>query len=154
MPTYELTLLLRTMPREELASVLKRAANYIFDQGGFLRKINNLGEQAIPYKISNHGAVHKKASYFMIEFDSSTRSIVSLFDSMGRDVDIVRNTIYNKNPSEDTTECKFNDEIQPPMLRNEVLEMIQIAKDKEARRLSRFSVYKHNTGLDYYPFQR
>ncbi|KAL1453896.1 hypothetical protein WDU94_010199 [Cyamophila willieti] len=113
-----------------------------------------VGEQATPYKISNHGSVHKKANYFMIEFDSSTRSIESLFDSMERDVDIVRNSIFNKNPSEDTTECKLHDEIQAPMLRKEVLEMIKTAKAKEARQLSRFSVYKHNTGLDYYPFQR
>lgn len=50
MPTYELTLLLKTMPRQELGSVLKRTANYIFDQGGFIRKINNLGKLKICVK--------------------------------------------------------------------------------------------------------
>ncbi|KAI5695683.1 hypothetical protein M8J76_006108 [Diaphorina citri] len=154
MPTYELTLLLKTMPRQELGSVLKRTANYIFDQGGFIRKINNLGEQATPFKISNHGQVHKKANYFIIEFDSSTRSLNSLFDSMSRDIDIVRNSIYGKQSTVDETECKLNDEIQPPMYRKEVQEMIQVAKDKEAWRLSLRRVYKQNTGLDYYPFQR
>ncbi|XP_008479471.1 probable 28S ribosomal protein S6, mitochondrial, partial [Diaphorina citri] len=112
------------------------------------------GEQATPFKISNHGQVHKKANYFIIEFDSSTRSLNSLFDSMSRDIDIVRNSIYGKQSTVDETECKLNDEIQPPMYRKEVQEMIQVAKDKEAWRLSLRRVYKQNTGLDYYPFQR
>lgn len=45
----------------DTAAVLKRAANYIFEQGGFIRKLENLGSRPTPYKISSHGFVHKEA---------------------------------------------------------------------------------------------
>lgn len=45
----------------ELVGTLKRTAEAIFDKGGFIRKIDNLGKQAIPYKIRANNQTHKDA---------------------------------------------------------------------------------------------
>ncbi|KRF84048.1 small ribosomal subunit protein bS6m isoform X2 [Drosophila virilis] len=51
MPSYELALVLRQLPRPELISVIKRTAEAIFDKGGIIRKFENLGTRALPFKV-------------------------------------------------------------------------------------------------------
>ena len=41
-------------------STLKKTAEAIFDKGGIIRKIDNLGKKATPFKISSNG-VHREA---------------------------------------------------------------------------------------------
>ncbi|XP_056642520.1 probable 28S ribosomal protein S6, mitochondrial [Diorhabda sublineata] len=147
MITYEVLMLYRVMPKIELASVLKRTANTIFDKGGIIRKLENLGTRDMPYKTSVHGVVYKKASYFLIECNVPPTTINSLLDEYGRDVDIIRRTIYKKNePTQ--FECTLHEELQPPPYRKDVQDLI-----KQARKLDK-PRFKYNTGLDYYPFQR
>lgn len=45
----------------EVVSTLKRTANAIFDKGGFIRKIDNLGKLATPYRIPANNQTHKEA---------------------------------------------------------------------------------------------
>lgn len=47
--------------KPELQNILKRTATTIFDKGGIIRKLENLGLKDLPYKISAHGVVNKKA---------------------------------------------------------------------------------------------
>ena len=85
MPTYELALMLRTMSRvrrcqnlnylrdttkitvlfdfhmhfqPDLVSTITRTSQAIFSKGGFLRKIDNIGEQKLPFKISKNSQQH------------------------------------------------------------------------------------------------
>lgn len=44
-------------------TTLKRTANAIFDKGGIIRKLENLGSRDMPYKTSVHGMVYKHAKY-------------------------------------------------------------------------------------------
>lgn len=46
----------------ELTTALKRVATNIFDRGGIIRKLENLGTRSTPYKISSHSQVHRQAS--------------------------------------------------------------------------------------------
>lgn len=56
--------LLRFQFQPEIAVSLKRTAQEIFNRGGFIRKIENLGvSRDTPYKISAHGQVHRSARY-------------------------------------------------------------------------------------------
>lgn len=52
-----------------MVSTLKRTAETIFDNGGFLRKIDNLGFRNLPFKCSEHGLVHRTGHAFVMKFD-------------------------------------------------------------------------------------
>lgn len=71
MPTFELALLLKALPRAELTAALKRTATAILDHGGVIRKMDNLGVKPTPYKITSHGGRHKEAHYFVFNFDAA-----------------------------------------------------------------------------------
>ena len=43
-----------------MVSTLKRTAEAIFSKGGFIRKIDNLGKQQTPYRMSANNQVHKE----------------------------------------------------------------------------------------------
>lgn len=59
---------------------MKRAAEGIFEKGGFIRKIENLGARDLPYKISRHGLVHKQGHAVLFQFDVS----LSFYDPVVR----------------------------------------------------------------------
>ncbi|GLG98470.1 hypothetical protein R5R35_014454 [Gryllus longicercus] len=147
MITYEMPLLLRLMTRPELVSTLKRTAGIIFDQGGIIRRLDSLGTKDLPYRISSHGAVHRRASQFIIEFVVPPSSIKILKDEFERDIDVVRSRIY-KVEELTPVECTLHEEILPPAYRKDVQEMVELAKKKFKPK------FKNNTGLSYYPFQK
>ncbi|CAH2002873.1 unnamed protein product [Acanthoscelides obtectus] len=86
MIAYELMILYRLMPKPELRTALKRTSETIFQKGGIIRKLENLGTRDLPFKISVHGVVYNKADYFLFEFNAPPSSIASLFDEYIRDV--------------------------------------------------------------------
>ncbi|XP_046433162.1 probable 28S ribosomal protein S6, mitochondrial [Neodiprion virginianus] len=147
MPTYELAMLLRVMPKTDIVSTLKRTANTIFSTGGIIRKIDSLGFKKMPFKTSAHSLVHREANYFIIYFDAPPSKIFDLDEAFGRDVDVVRRRIY-KQDSEPPEPCTLADEIKPPPYRSEVQKMLEMAKKAKKPQFS------YNTGLDYYPFQK
>lgn len=152
MPTYELALMLRTMPKPELKTTLKRVATAIFDRGGILRNIENLGFRPMPYKTSAHGLVHREANYFLFKIDSPTQAVADLHEEYSRDVDIVRQRLFKVPDSDqDKHDCTLETELLPPAYRQEVQKMIKIGKTQVNRFTHKF---KYNSGLDYYPFQK
>ncbi|XP_014251123.1 probable 28S ribosomal protein S6, mitochondrial [Cimex lectularius] len=149
MLTYELSVLLKLLPKEEMTKVLKRTASAIFEKGGVIKKLDNLGQQKLPYKTSKHGMVHLEAHYFNLAFIAPPSKIEQLEIEYERDVDIIRSKIYKSIVPSDF-ECRLEEELKPAPYRLEVQEMIEEMKKKEARRPS----FKYNTNLDYYPFQK
>ncbi|XP_017775102.1 PREDICTED: probable 28S ribosomal protein S6, mitochondrial [Nicrophorus vespilloides] len=147
MITYELCLLLRVMPKKELAATLKRTATAIFDKSGFIRKIENLGTRDMPYKTSSHGVVYNKASYFLIEMNVPPSTVEELKEEYSRDVDIIRRRVYKKIPPSEA-ECTLHEEMLPAPYRKDVQELIASSKKLQKPRFS------YNSGLDYYPFQK
>ncbi|CAB3228322.1 unnamed protein product [Arctia plantaginis] len=150
MPTYELALMLRAMPKTELKTSLKRISHAIFDRGGIIRSIENLGFRAMPYKTSAHGLVHREANYFVIKMDTGTKAVADLREEYSRDVDVIRQRIFKSQEAFDKT-CTLEEELLPPAYRKEVQKMIDVGKTQ----VNRFKYkFKYNSGLDYYPFQR
>ncbi|XP_030757721.1 probable 28S ribosomal protein S6, mitochondrial [Sitophilus oryzae] len=145
MINYELLLLLRVMPKPETKQVLHRVAEQIFDKGGIIRKLENLGTRRMPYKTSSHGIVHHQASYFLLEFNAPPSSLHGLADEYVRDVDIIRKRIY-KQVEREPFECTLHDEMQPAPYRKDVQDLIATTKKSTKPRFS------YNSGLDYYPF--
>ncbi|XP_050295810.1 probable 28S ribosomal protein S6, mitochondrial [Anthonomus grandis grandis] len=147
MITYELMLLLRLMPKPEVKQVLRRATDHIFEKGGFIRKLENLGTRDMPYKTSVHGVVYKQASYFLCEFNLPPDHIRYVQDELGRDIDIIRRRVYKKMEPE-KFDCTLHEEITPPPYRKDVQELVAEARKHDKPK------FKYNTGLDYYPFQK
>ncbi|XP_053695847.1 probable 28S ribosomal protein S6, mitochondrial [Sabethes cyaneus] len=149
MPVYELALILRQMPRPELMSVLKRTATAIFDKGGVIRKLENLGTRPLPFKTSVHGLVHRTGSYFIVKFDTPPAKVAELEEEYGRDVDIIRKRIYKADATlQEEVSCTLHEEMLPPAYRKDVQTMVAIANRNKKKG------FKYNTGFDYYPFQK
>ncbi|XP_068627987.1 small ribosomal subunit protein bS6m [Battus philenor] len=150
MPTYELALMLRAMPKPELKTTLKRVANGIFDRGGIIRNIENLGFRATPFKTSAHGLVHREANFFVFKIDTATKVVADLKEEYNRDVDIIRQNVFKVQDDSDHS-CTLEEEMLPPAYRKDVQKMIEVGKTQ----VNRFTYkFKYNSGLDYYPFQK
>uniref|UniRef100_A0A2A4JS81 Small ribosomal subunit protein bS6m n=1 Tax=Heliothis virescens TaxID=7102 RepID=A0A2A4JS81_HELVI len=150
MPTYELALMLRAMPKPELKTTLKRISQAIFDRGGIIRNIDNLGFRPMPYKTTAHGIVHKEANYFVFKIDTATKAVWDLKEEYSRDVDVIRRRIFKSEETCDNN-CSLEEELLPPAYREEVQKMIEVGKTQ----VNRFTYkFKYNSGLDYYPFQK
>lgn len=92
--------------------------------------------------------VHKTASTFIIQFDTPPAAIDDLSEEYGRDVDIIRKRIFKVTESE-PIECTLHEELLPPAYRKNVQNMIA-----EGMKQQSSTKFKHNSGLDYYPFQK
>ncbi|CAH1403092.1 unnamed protein product [Nezara viridula] len=150
MPSYELAMLTRSLSKPDMVSILKRTANAIFDCGGIIRSIENLGKRAMPYKTSSHGAVHREANYFVLMFDAPPSKLEDLKRDYNRDVDIIRSRIFKVQPQDTNHECNIQEEMKPAPYRSEVIKLIEEIKRKEEKQTK----FKYNTGFDYYPFQK
>lgn len=128
-------------------TTLKRTAETIYDKGGIIRKLDNIGLQDTPYRISAHNLVHNKAHYFIYKFDVPIDSLDDINKECGLDVNIVRRRIYKIQPPTGEA-CTLEQELQPPAYRKEVQKMIEISKRKEK------PAYDPKSGITYYPFQR
>lgn len=47
--------------QDQLTQALKTTANLIFQEGGIIRKLNNMGLQPTPYRMASHGQKIKQA---------------------------------------------------------------------------------------------
>lgn len=130
-----------------MVSTLKRTAEAILDKGGIIRKLDNLGTRPLPFKMSQHGLVHRTGSYFLMHFDCATNLIADFREEYSRDIDIVRVNVF-KVEEPPTLECTLDEELLPPAYRKEVIEMMAMAKKREKPK------YDQKSGLDYYPFQK
>ncbi|KAL2729568.1 hypothetical protein V1478_005858 [Vespula squamosa] len=146
MPTYEMPLLLRVMDKAETFNVLKRAATTILDNGGFIRKIENLGIKQLPCKLSFRGKTYWQANHFLYRFDVPPSIVINLMDEYNRDVDILRNRIYKKEKIQ-PIECTLHEELLPPIYRKDVMKLMQIAEiQKKKHQKLQFS-----REMTYYP---
>uniref|UniRef100_A0A8D0EDI8 Small ribosomal subunit protein bS6m n=1 Tax=Salvator merianae TaxID=96440 RepID=A0A8D0EDI8_SALMN len=93
MPRYELALILKAMQRPETAAALKRTVETLMERGAVVRNLENLGERALPYRISKHNEQHTRGGYFLVDFDSPPSLVSVMLDHLGRDIDVVKSTI-------------------------------------------------------------
>ncbi|XP_015109048.1 probable 28S ribosomal protein S6, mitochondrial [Diachasma alloeum] len=151
MLVYEMPLILRAMTKPQTVAALKRVATGIFNRGGIIRKIDNLGEKPTPYKMSANDVVHRKASYFILHFNAPPTKLDDFLEECGRDVDLIRSRVYRQHKEEEPIPCTFHEEMLQPCDRPEVQKLMEIA----SRQKTGFTHPWHwNSGLDYYPFQR
>lgn len=91
--------------------------------------------------------VHKTGHSFIIKLDVAPKHIYEIQEEYSRDVDIVRRYFFKMEEPE-KVECTLNEELQAPAYRREVIKMMRIARKGQKEK------YPHNSGLNYYPFQK
>lgn len=136
-----------SIPQPELITALKRTAEGIFQKGGVIRKLENLGFRDMPYKISMDRVPYRQAHYFVYTFNVPPTTLTDLNDESSRDVDIIRHRIF-KIKEEETVPCTLEDECKEPAYREDVQKLLEIQKKKTKVH------WEPRSGLDYYPFQR
>lgn len=121
----------------------------IFDRGGFIRKIDYLGFNKLPYKISKNRQPYREAEQIIFKFDVSTQMQADLKEEIDLDVDVVRCKIFPiKQPKE--FNCTLEEELKPVAYREDVKKLLQL-QDKEKSKKKR---WMPQMGIEYYPFQR
>ncbi|XP_035728885.1 probable 28S ribosomal protein S6, mitochondrial [Vespa mandarinia] len=146
MPTYEMPLLLRIMNKPETFNALKRTATAIFDKGGIIRKIENLGLKKLPCKLSFRGRTYWEANHFLYYFDVPPLILPDLIDEYNRDIDILRTKIYKKNSIE-PIECTLHEELLPPVYRKNVIQLMEVAEIQKKKHKK----LQYDREMKYYP---
>lgn len=139
MPSYEMVLLLKNLPIHELRTSLKRTASVIWEIGGVIRKIENLGFQKTPYKIvaPNKQGSFREAHYFLYHFHTSDMKMTIFQDALRRDLNVIRHRIFFvADPLElsrkaEEPECDIYIDRLPVPERPHVKEMVKVSKRKD-----------------------
>ncbi|OBS78950.1 hypothetical protein A6R68_18669, partial [Neotoma lepida] len=77
----------------------------LMDRGAIVRNLENLGERALPYKISSHGQQHSRGGYFLVDFYAPTSAVESILDHLTRDIDVVRPNVVKHPLTQEVKEC-------------------------------------------------
>lgn len=132
----------------EFKAAVKRSADQIFDRGGFIRKIDYLGFNKLPYKISKNRLPYREAEQIVLKFDVSSQVRDDLDEEVNLDVDVVRCKII---PVAEQKEfkCTLETEMQPVSYREDVKQLLKLQQDKGKKKK-----WLPQMGVEYYPFQR
>ncbi|NWH84340.1 RT06 protein, partial [Aegithalos caudatus] len=98
--------------KPETAAVLKRTVEALMEKGAVVRNLENLGERALPYKISKHKERHKRGGYFLIDLEGPPSIVSLMMDHLGRDIDVIRRA-FIKHPVAKAEECSGITPVSP-----------------------------------------
>ncbi|XP_051840881.1 sodium/myo-inositol cotransporter isoform X2 [Antechinus flavipes] len=90
----------------ETATALKRTLQALLDKGAIVRNLENLGERALPYKISIHNQRHHRGWYFLVDFYAPTTAVESIMGHLNRDIDVIRPNIVKHPQTLAVKECE------------------------------------------------
>lgn len=93
MPRYDILLITRALGKDGLAGVVRRAANCVYEQEGVIRKMYNMGEQELPYRMKAHAEWHTYGRYFLLDVHLNTDVLIFLKKELKFDFDIIKPSI-------------------------------------------------------------
>lgn len=131
----------------EFKAAVKRSADQIFERGGFIRKIDYLGFNKLPYKISKNRMPYREAEQIVFKFDVSSQLTKDLNEEIDLDVDVVRCKIINL-PEQKEFKCTMEEEMQPVSYREDVKKLLKLQEKGKKKH------WLPQMGIEYYPFQR
>uniref|UniRef100_A0A286XXE5 Small ribosomal subunit protein bS6m n=2 Tax=Cavia porcellus TaxID=10141 RepID=A0A286XXE5_CAVPO len=88
------------------AAALKRTLEALMDKGAIVRNLENLGERALPYKITAHSQQHWRGGYFLVDFHAPTTTVESIMEHLSRDIDVIRPNIVKHPLTQEVKECE------------------------------------------------
>ncbi|KAG8192986.1 hypothetical protein JTE90_028106 [Oedothorax gibbosus] len=146
MPAYELSILTKLLPRNELGAVLKRVGALLLDKGVTLQKIDNLGKRELPYKIP-HYTQSTHGHFFVLTFDGSPKVHAEVTKELKLDVDLLK---YGFSPvyKDLKEECTLEEELLPPALRPSVQKLLSVSNKLTAGKKRPWN--KYYIEWDYY----
>jgi len=151
MPTYELTLIMKKMARPRLVEALKRAGQQIYTNGGYIRKVESLGDRRLPNrKTAGDGTKVTEGTYFSFECDLKTNSAPRIMDEFNRDKEIIQKYLLACSDEKVACPQTYDSELLPPSERPSVQQLISEGR----RRHPHKKTFSDKTGLDLYPFHR
>nr|XP_010954841.1 28S ribosomal protein S6, mitochondrial [Camelus bactrianus] len=90
----------------ETAAALKRTLEALMDRGAVVRNLENLGEQALPYKMSSHSQRHTRGGYFLVDFYAPTTTVDGIMEYLSRDTDVIRPNIVKHPLTQEVKKCE------------------------------------------------
>ncbi|KAH9426933.1 hypothetical protein DERP_011602 [Dermatophagoides pteronyssinus] len=135
MPAFELILLIKKLQKPELTLCMKRAANFIFDNQGILRKMEYLGLQPLHFRLSSsipNAKRFNQANFILYHLDLPIESMKKVFEDCRYDTDIIRAYYIRKESNlPENYECELFDELKPPAKRPSVMSLIEEGRKKK-----------------------
>lgn len=126
---------------------MRRAADQIFDRGGFIRKIDYLGQNKLPYKISKNQQPYREAEHLIFKLDVSAQVQDDMKEEINLDVDVIRCNIYAVHEPREF-DCTLEDELKPVSYREDVKKLLELQQKNKKK------TWLPQMGIEYYPFQR
>ncbi|XP_029794871.1 28S ribosomal protein S6, mitochondrial [Suricata suricatta] len=90
----------------ETAAALKRTLEALMDRGAVVRNLENLGDRALPYKISAHSQRHSRGGYFLVDFYAPTTAVESIMEHLSRDIDVIRPNVVKHPLTQEVKACE------------------------------------------------
>ncbi|XP_023094545.1 28S ribosomal protein S6, mitochondrial isoform X2 [Prionailurus viverrinus] len=90
----------------ETAAALKRTIEALMDRGAVVRSLENLGDRALPYKISAHSQRHSRGGYFLVDFYAPTTAVESIMEHLSRDIDVIRPNVVKHPLTQEVKACE------------------------------------------------
>uniref|UniRef100_A0A9L0K8J7 Small ribosomal subunit protein bS6m n=1 Tax=Equus asinus TaxID=9793 RepID=A0A9L0K8J7_EQUAS len=91
--------------KPETAAALKRMIEALLDRGAIVRNLENLGERALPYRISAHSQQHSRGGYFLVDFYAPPTAVESIMEYLSRDIDVIRPNVVKHPLTQEVKEC-------------------------------------------------
>ncbi|XP_046849056.1 28S ribosomal protein S6, mitochondrial-like [Xenia sp. Carnegie-2017] len=99
MPRYELSLITKALNNEGLANILRRVAVLVMEKGGVVRKMENLGQQELPYRMKAHNEWHTHGRYFVFDMDLGPSQIPLFEKELKLNSDLIRPRLIKQRPN-------------------------------------------------------
>lgn len=130
----------------EFKEAVKRTAGLIFDRGGFIRKIDYLGFNPLPYKISKNRLPYRHAEQIIFKCDFSAKLKNDLVEETDLDVDIIRCRVYPLQTPKPIV-CNLQEDLIPVAYRRDVKKLVELQQKKKKVH------WAMQTGIPYYPYE-
>ncbi|KAJ6499987.1 ribosomal protein S6 [Mycena vitilis] len=94
MPIYQMLCIAAHFPDyKHISGLVRQSALHVMEAGGVVRKIDSWGTRNLPQRMRRHGNYHEIGDYWMMHFDTSPRTLLSLHSLMRRDPRVIRWTV-------------------------------------------------------------
>lgn len=91
MPGYEVMALIKRMAKPEVAACVKRVGEELMKQGTLLRKVENLGERKLTYKIKDSFGEKQETAHYVLYYVNLHRDDTEkLRGVLDRDQDVIK----------------------------------------------------------------
>ncbi|RKF56113.1 37S ribosomal protein MRP17, mitochondrial [Golovinomyces cichoracearum] len=87
---YELIAIVRAGAIDEVKDLARTAGSIVLKNGGIIRGLNNWGVFSLPRKVHKNQAIHSEGHYFIMRFDSSSKTQQEVRNTLGLDPRMIR----------------------------------------------------------------